>query len=432
MVQIVEFMEKHPKFVRTFAMFWGIVLVVAAAVPTVETNRISEFEKNEYSGASERKPIRTFTLDGCFILETLRLLTDETQWDLNVESQWKLDPVFNRNRVRSCQFDILSDILMLENQVPIVLLMELLAMEDKSAVEEAMIELLRMICDGIIALVHPFNYSLQPNTKEQQTEHRQREVKLRRIFESRYKNLEDYNHILGFFHDFIVDEFQAEKTGDIQFTVPHSSRRRHGHPRETPLHQIQNQSHRQQLRASVAEFYKNGMKFRAYDGVPSSKLRFDKREKTLYLPVVYVSDSTEVILRNLMAIDVYQEKELSIISEYVFLMNSLIQSEEDVALLREKGIIQSSIGTDKEVTDLFNGLSKGVNFSFSDEDEFGQLKISVNGWYRRRTMVQVGEFMEKHPKFMRTFTMFWGVVLVVAAAVPTMVQIFKQLYSHAK
>ncbi|GLJ51211.1 hypothetical protein SUGI_1089610 [Cryptomeria japonica] len=290
---------------------------------------------------------------------------------------------------------------MLENQVPIVLLMELLAMEDKSAVEEAMIELLRMICDGIIALVHPFNYSLQPNTKEQQTEHRQREVKLRRIFESKYKNLEDYNHILGFFHDFIVDEFQAEKTGDIQFTVPRRRRRRrHGHPRETPLHQIQNQSHRQQLRASVAELYKNGMKFRAYDGVPSSKLRFDKREKTLYLPVVYVSDSTE--------------------------------SEEDVVLLRKKGIIQSSIGTDKEVTDLFNGLSKGVNFSFSDEDEFGQLKISVNGWYRRRTMVQVGEFMEKHPKFMRTFTMFWGVVLVAAAAVPTMVQIFKQLYSHAK
>ncbi|GLJ51365.1 hypothetical protein SUGI_1092120 [Cryptomeria japonica] len=64
-----------------------------------------------------------FTLDGCILLETLRLLSDESQWNLHADSRlnlngdsgWNLDPVFKRKRVQSCQFDIFTDLLMLEN-----------------------------------------------------------------------------------------------------------------------------------------------------------------------------------------------------------------------------------------------------------------------------------------------------------------------------
>ncbi|GLJ51409.1 hypothetical protein SUGI_1092740 [Cryptomeria japonica] len=377
-----------------------------------------------------------FTLDGCFILETLRLLSDESQWDNNGDSQWNLDPVFNRNRVRSCQFDILTDLLLLENQIPIVLLLGLLEMEEKLTEETARIELLRMICDGIIALVHPFSYSLQPKTGESAAEHKDREAKLREALHQKYKNLHEYNHILGFLHDFIVHESETtqkgEKIQDVRIPIPedrHHHRHRHLHLRHKTAHKPKKESHYHYLMASATELNSSGMKFKSYDGVPSAtSLRFDKKQKTLFLPVIWISDSTEMIFRNLMAVDVCQEKELSVISEYVFLMNSLIKSDKDVALLRKKGIIQTSIGTDKEASELFNGLCKGVNFTFADKDKFMGLKIDVNEWYTRQIMVRFSEFMEKNPKFMKVFTMFWGVVLVLAAAAPSIGSIIKQLY----
>ncbi|GLJ51398.1 hypothetical protein SUGI_1092570 [Cryptomeria japonica] len=357
-----------------------------------------------------------FTLDGCFILETLRLLSDESQWNLNGDSQWNLDPVFNRNRVRSIQFDILTDLLLLENHVPIILLLGLLEMEDKCTEEKARIELLKMICDGIIALAHPFSYHLQPKTGETEAEHKEREAKLKEALQLKYKNLKEYNHILGFFHDFIVHESESthegEKIENVRITVPGDH---HHHPhhlllhRHKTAHKLKKESHYHYLVASATELHNNGMKFNSYEGVPSAKeLRFEKQKKTLFLPVIWVSDATDLIFRNLMAVDICQEKELTIISEYLFLMNSLIQSEKDVALLRKKGIIQSSIGTD-------------------DEDKFMDLKIAVNEWYKSRLIVRINDFMEKNPKIVRTFTMFWAVVLMLAAAAPSSVQIITHL-----
>ncbi|GLJ51367.1 hypothetical protein SUGI_1092140 [Cryptomeria japonica] len=374
-----------------------------------------------------------FTLDGCFLLETLRLLSDESQWNhngdsgwnLNGDSGWNLDPVFNRNRVQSCQFDIFTDLLMLENQVPIVVLIQLLEMEENLTEDTARTELLRMICDGIIALAHPFSYHLQPKTGETEAEHKEREAKLKEDLKLKYTDLKPYDHILSFFHDFIVYESKSIHEGkkiedgrDVRVNLLH----RRG---QTTLHKRK----KEYLMASATELYDNGMKFKSYEGVPSIRsLRFDKEKKTLFLPVIWISNATELIFRNLMAVDICQQKKLTIISEYVFLMNSLIQSEKDVVLLRKKGIIQSSVGTDKEASDMFNDLCRGVNFTFADEDEFSELKSAVNDWYKHQAMVRVRGFMDRNPKFMKAFAMFWGVVLILAAAAPSVVQIMKQLF----
>ena len=55
--------------------------------------------------------------------------------------------------------------------------------------------------------------------------------------------------------------------------------------------------------------------------------------------MIWLSDATELIFRNLMDVDICQEKEFTVILEYVFLMNSLMETVEDVALLKKKGII---------------------------------------------------------------------------------------------
>ncbi|GLJ51393.1 hypothetical protein SUGI_1092520 [Cryptomeria japonica] len=286
--------------------------------------------------------------------------------------------------------------------------------------ETARAELLRMICEGIIALAHPFSYSLQPKTGESSTENQEREAKLKEDLQLKYKDLKPYDHILGFFHEFILDESKStnegEKTENVHVTLQDEHKTPHNRKKEY-------------LMASATELFNNGMKFRPYEGVPSPmKLRFDKKKKTLFLPVVWISNATELIFRNLMAVDICQQKKLTIVSEYVFLMNSLIQSEKDVVLLGKKGIVQSSVGNDKEASDMFNGLCQGVNFTFADEDEFSELKSAVNDWYKHQAMVSVRGFMDRNPKFMKAFAMFRGVVLILAAAAPSVVHIMKQLF----
>ena len=53
------------------------------------------------------------------------------------------------------------------------------------------------------------------------------------------------------------------------------------------------------------------------------------------------------------------------ISLILQLMDHLIDSEKDVSLLRQKGIIENWMGEDKEVASLFNKIGNGVT-TYSD------------------------------------------------------------------
>ncbi|GLJ51402.1 hypothetical protein SUGI_1092620 [Cryptomeria japonica] len=236
-------------------------------LPPVSINRVPMMSQT----LSQIELKKLFTLDGCFILETLRLLTDESRWNPSADSGWNLDPVLNRNRVQSSQFDIFTNLLMLENQVPMVVLIQLLEMEENLTEETARTQLLRMICDGIIALAHPFSYSMQRKTGEPLIEHKEREAKVREDLKSKYRNLKEYSHILGFFHDFIVNESETthgeEQTQDVNITVPEG--RHHSHfDGSNPcriLHDRRKESDNRMLRASATELNNKGIKFKAYE-----------------------------------------------------------------------------------------------------------------------------------------------------------------------
>ncbi|GLJ34478.1 hypothetical protein SUGI_0693460 [Cryptomeria japonica] len=108
---------------------------------------------------------------------------------------------------------------------------------------------------------------------------------------------------------------------------------------------------------SAELLHKVGIKFKAGDiGFESNKLS---------LPRVIVDDSTEIVLRNLMAYEECQRCSRSpkstVISHFVSLLDDLIESEKDVSILREGGIISHLLGSDKEVANTFNQLGKGIS-----------------------------------------------------------------------
>ncbi|KAI3412363.1 Glycerophosphodiester phosphodiesterase [Psidium guajava] len=121
----------------------------------------------------------------------------------------------------------------------------------------------------------------------------------------------------------------------------------------------------------------------AYDLIPSAtELRehgilFDQSDTdsledisfasgVLRLPVIAVEDTTESMFLNLIAFqhshvgagtEVWAGTELT---SYICLMDNLIDKGQDVALLRKKGIIENYMESDEAAAKLFNSLAKDV------------------------------------------------------------------------
>lgn len=87
--------------------------------------QVQEVIKNNYDGKVEYEGeilSEILILDGCFILEIMRVLVFEIPYEA-------YDPLFERNRLLSVERDLLADILKLENQIPLIVLQKLLQLE---------------------------------------------------------------------------------------------------------------------------------------------------------------------------------------------------------------------------------------------------------------------------------------------------------------
>ncbi|XP_049387639.1 putative UPF0481 protein At3g02645 isoform X2 [Solanum stenotomum] len=108
-----------------------------------------------------------------------------------------------------------------------------------------------------------------------------------------------------------------------------------------------------------------------------------KFEKGLMeIPCFRVEDDTETVLRNLIA---YEQQSYDVhptyFSDYATFMDHLIDSDKDVNLLRQKGIIVNWIGEDKEVASLFNKIGNGVT--------------TYNDFYYKEEFIKAGEHCQK-------------------------------------
>ncbi|CAI9103050.1 OLC1v1001478C1 [Oldenlandia corymbosa var. corymbosa] len=77
----------------------------------------------------------------------------------------------------------------------------------------------------------------------------------------------------------------------------------------------------------------------------------------LYIPPVMVDDTTQSIYLNLMAYERFHIGIGNDVTAYVAFMDDLIDNAKDVNLLKSNKIIQNAYGSDKNVAELFNTLS---------------------------------------------------------------------------
>ncbi|KAF8389086.1 hypothetical protein HHK36_025771 [Tetracentron sinense] len=115
---------------------------------------------------------------------------------------------------------------------------------------------------------------------------------------------------------------------------------------------------------SVTELDKAGVKFKV-GSITSCSLDMKFSGGVLEIPHLVINDYTESFFRNLIAFEQCHQFDVPYMASYSVLMDSLINTPNDVALLIHYGIFENFLGSNEEVALLFNKLSKEVSLGMN-------------------------------------------------------------------
>ncbi|RWR91052.1 putative UPF0481 protein [Cinnamomum micranthum f. kanehirae] len=156
---------------------------------------------------------------------------------------------------------------------------------------------------------------------------------------------------------------------------------------------------------SVTELKNVGIKFRPSNGGLNT-IKFDEAAATFNLPAIVINEKSEVVIRNLIAYEASIAPEMMALSRYIELMNGIIDTEEDVLLLREARIISNQLKSDMEVANLWNGMSKSVKST--EVPVLDDAIKSINAYYSSQLKVKAGRIMKNYVFGSWKFLVFLG------------------------
>ncbi|XP_057252242.1 uncharacterized protein LOC125491790 [Beta vulgaris subsp. vulgaris] len=131
---------------------------------------------------------------------------------------------------------------------------------------------------------------------------------------------------------------------------------------------------------SVTQLAKAGVHFRASQ---SPWLSIDLSNGVLELPALSIWHHTDTFFRNVMVYELYTEANhtrSTTISDYMCLMDDLINSKEDVALLTKEGIIHNWLESDDALSDLFNSITKHI---LADHASYARICRDLNDFLKK-------------------------------------------------
>ncbi|KAG8089954.1 hypothetical protein GUJ93_ZPchr0011g27631 [Zizania palustris] len=287
-----------------------------------------EWRGDSVGGEARERFMEMMIVDGCFLLEVMRTAAGK-----HLDDYASNDPIFSRHGVLYMVPYIRRDMLMLENQLPLLVLERLLAVE----------------------------------TERSST-----------TVPSRISNDDVINRMVL---RFLSPSSRTPAAGEGLGLHPLDVYRRsmlHGaydaRPRTREYYVPEGDTIR-----SAVELYEAGIRFRRSRTDSLHDIRF--RHGVLSMPAVAVDDTTEYMLLNMMAFERLHPGAGNDVTAYVFFMDNIIDSAKDVALLSSNGVIQNAVGSDNAVAKLFNSISKDV--VVEPESALDDVHWQVNAYFRQ-------------------------------------------------
>lgn len=309
----------------------------------------------EIDGLDSRSFVEMLVLDACFIIEFFCRSCGITSSDPG-------DPILN---LVLCP-PVITDLIMLENQIPFFILQELSNLMDIS--DSSLPEMARAVFKTYSSLRCMFTES-----------------------SINYCDLQCH-HLLHFLHLNCLLSFENED--------PPSK-----HPGPIPC---------------ASELQEAGIKFKKGDA--SSFLQIKYREGNIQIPSLEISPMAEPMLLNLVSFEQCCPHIEPRITSYVLFMDQLVNSTRDVKLLSQKGIIIEDLGSSEDIAALFNKIGRDVwmdyekNYLNSVSERIRQRTKSY--WPRLRATLMHDYF--NNP---------WAFISFLAAVVLLIFTFFQTFYS---
>ncbi|CAA2961967.1 Hypothetical predicted protein [Olea europaea subsp. europaea] len=172
---------------------------------------------------------------------------------------------------------------------------------------------------------------------------------------------------------------------------------------------------------SVTELESSGIHFRPSQTNRVTDVKFKSHliSSTLTLPPLKVDDSTISLLFNMAAYEMCSQGPSDYrIMSYICLMDSFINHADDVKWLRKRRTLINHLGSDKELAQLFNGIGNDLIF---DPYAYADVKWQIENHCKNKARVWIGEWMHDHFSSPWAFLASLGVIFVIAL---TMVQTY--------
>ncbi|KAB1217347.1 hypothetical protein CJ030_MR4G020974 [Morella rubra] len=276
-----------------------------------------ECYSENFSSCTREKFIEMMVVDGCFTIEFFCKVMEAVLRE-------KEDPVFTTSWM---VWEIVSDLLLLENQLPLCVL-DLLFNLTKTNDDEG---------DSLLNLVaFSFNLYALPMTRD--------------CPDLRKTPYSDHKHLLDFLRNYLLCFRGIQR-------VPHET--------WDPI-------------PSVTELLQAGVKFKTGDA--NNLLDVTFKDGVMIIPQVTIRENTESLFRNLIAFEQFDPSTSYEFTSFAVLLDNLINSSSDIVFLRQQGILQIFSRTE-DTEHLINRLCKDKWFFVSS---YAKLHKEVNAYYNRR------------------------------------------------
>ncbi|GJN06749.1 hypothetical protein PR202_ga24505 [Eleusine coracana subsp. coracana] len=335
-------------------------------------NEVADMLLDAYSGLDEKWRgvkrgcfVEMMVVDGCFLLESMRTLQRIRDKEVEDNGDYATnDPIFSYHGFFFLWPDIRCDMLVLENQLPLLVLQTLEAVRcGKSPSAEQINNMVLGYLDcSVVQSIK--DLGLHP--------------------------LDIYHQNLCAPRSDVNDWFEGEKN------MP-----------------------------SAVELNQAGISFKRSKTRKISDVNFENG--VLTVPLVIVDSRREKRFLNLMAFERLHGDAGSDVTSYIFFMDNLVDTENDVALLRSEGVIKNLMSSNKEVSKLFGNLSKQA--VLSRYSKVNNVHREVNTYCRKPWNAWRASFMQK---YLRNPWVFISLVAAVILLLATLLQTAYTVLSYAK